>query len=88
MLNECQKSIENVTNLQVEFWVQVTNQLPDLNVLYELSNNIYKSTSCVESIWLKIYEINSNYNKALLTYGNYMLEIRNHYQAANEILEK
>ena len=65
LLNECQKSIENVANSQVEFWVQVTNQLPDLNILYELSNNIYKSANCVEGIWLKLYAINSNYNKEI-----------------------
>ena len=29
LLGDCQKSIEKVSNFQVEFWMQVTNQLPE-----------------------------------------------------------
>eukprot|EP00826_Nyctotherus_ovalis_P027490 TRINITY_DN21489_c0_g1_i2.p3 TRINITY_DN21489_c0_g1~~TRINITY_DN21489_c0_g1_i2.p3 ORF type:complete len:101 (+),score=33.16 TRINITY_DN21489_c0_g1_i2:110-412(+) len=33
LLSNCKMAIERVVNLQVEFWAQVANQLPDLNVM-------------------------------------------------------
>ena len=80
--------IEKVTNAQIEFWVQVNNQFPDLNLLHTFSNNIYDSTKEAEDYWKKLSEINPNYCKALNLYGNYMLEIKNHSRAAFELLEK
>ena len=88
LLENCQHTIEKVANFQVEFWIQVANQLPDLNILHELGNKIYDSSKEVDNFWEELCKINKNYNKALNSYGNYMLEIKNHNQIGYELLEK
>lgn len=87
LVNECQKSIEAVCFNQIEFWVQVTNPIPDLNVLHDLCKKLNETTVLVEVVWRKISKINSNYPKALTFYGNYMNEIRNNYQIGLSLLE-
>ena len=88
LLGECQKAIEKVCNFQIEFWSQIANQLPDLNILHDLGNKIYDATQETEDFWNKLCKINSNYSKALNLYGNYMVEIKNHSQVGYELLEK
>ena len=88
LLTECQKAIEKVCNMQMEFWSQVTNQLPDLNILHDIGKKLYEGNQLVEDIWTKLCKINSNYPKALNLYGNYMIEIRNHTQLGYEMIEK
>lgn len=41
LFQEMQKTIEAVSNLQVEFWTHLTTLVPDLNVLNELGKKIY-----------------------------------------------
>lgn len=88
LVSDCQKAIEKVCNFQIEFWTQIANQLPDLNILHDLSKKIYESTKEAEDFWLKLSKINANYSKALNLYGNYMIEIKNHNQVGYELLEK
>jgi len=88
LFNNFQQAIEKVTNYQIEFWSQVSNQLPDLNILNDFSTKIYKTTKDVEEYWNKLYKINPNYSKALQIYGNYMIEIKNHKQAGYELLKR
>eukprot|EP01022_Parablepharisma_sp_SALTPOND_P000297 TRINITY_DN1012_c0_g2_i1.p1 TRINITY_DN1012_c0_g2~~TRINITY_DN1012_c0_g2_i1.p1 ORF type:complete len:1372 (-),score=229.35 TRINITY_DN1012_c0_g2_i1:10269-14384(-) len=88
LLGECQKAIEKVCNFQIEFWSQIANQLPDLNILHDLGNKIYDATKEAEEFWNKLSKINANYSKALTLYGNYMIEIKNHNQVGYELLEK
>ncbi len=88
LLGDCQKAIEKVCNFQIEFWSQIANQLPDLNILHDLGNKIYDATKEAEDFWSKLCKINSNYAKALNLYGNYMIEIKNHNQVGYELLEK
>jgi len=88
LLGECQKTIEKVCNFQIEFWSQIANQLPDLNILHDLGNKIYDATKEAEDFWNKLSKINANYAKALTLYGNYMIEIKNHNQVGYELLEK
>ena len=88
LLGECQKSIEKVCNLQIEFWTQLANQLPDLNILHDLGKKLYEMSKEAEDFWNKLCKINANYSKALNLYGNYMIEIKNHNQVGYELLEK
>jgi hypothetical protein len=89
ILNEdCQKAIEKVVNLQIEFWAQVANQVPDLNILHDMVNKIFKAAGEVDNIWKMICEINSNHSKSMSLYGNYLLEIRNNGLIGRELLEK
>ena len=88
LLNECQQAIEKVASLQIEFWAQVSNQIPDLNILHDLGNKIFDATKNAEKIWNKLSKINPNYSKALTLYGNYMMEIKNHNQVACDLLER
>ena len=88
-LNEdCQKKIEKVVNLQIEFWEQVANQVPDLNILYDMVNRIFQTALEVDNIWKRICEINPNHPKSMSLYGNYLLEIRNNGSAGYKLLEK
>lgn len=88
LLNSCQQSIEKVVNYQIEFWSQVTNQLPDLNILHDFNGKIYESTEEARDYWTQLCRINPNYTKALQLYGNYMVEVKNHSQAGYELLER
>jgi hypothetical protein len=55
------KSIEIVSNLQVEFWTHLTTLVPDLNVLNELGKKIYLAAEDVDKLWFALCQINSNY---------------------------
>ena len=88
LVSECQKAIERVCNFQIEFWSQLANQMPDLNILHDLGKKIYESTQEAEEFWNQLCKINANYSKALTLYGNYMVKIKNHGQIGYELLEK
>ena len=88
LLGDCQKTIEKVTNLQIEFWSQAMNQLPDLNTLNDLGNKIFITSKEVEQIWKTMCKINPTSNKALSLYGTYLIDIRNNHQPGYELLEK
>ena len=88
ILSEFQKKIESIANLQVEFWAQVTNQLPDLNILQDFVNKIYTNTNEVEELWKKLSQINNNCSKSLTLYGNYLFELKNHRRLASELFER
>ena len=88
LLMECQKAIERVCNQQIEFWTQIANQMPDLNILHELGKKIYSESKVAEEYWISLCKINPTYPKALNLYGNYMIEIKNHNQLGFELLEK
>eukprot|EP00826_Nyctotherus_ovalis_P013474 TRINITY_DN13648_c0_g1_i2.p1 TRINITY_DN13648_c0_g1~~TRINITY_DN13648_c0_g1_i2.p1 ORF type:complete len:143 (+),score=60.15 TRINITY_DN13648_c0_g1_i2:395-823(+) len=62
---ECQKAIEREANLQIEFWAQVANQMPDLNILHDMVNKIFSAMAEVEEIWKKLCEINPNHSKSM-----------------------
>ena len=87
-MSSCQKSIEKVANYQVEFWAQVAKQLPDLNILYDIEQKIFLASQETEDYWKKLCRINPNHHKALVFYGNYILEIKNNNKVAHEYLEK
>lgn len=88
LLQECQKAIERVCNQQIEFWTQIANQMPDLNILHELSKKIYEESKIADEYWNNLCNINPLYPKALNLYGNYLMEIKNQYQQGYELLEK
>ena len=88
LLQECQKAIERVCNQQIEFWTQIANQMPDLNILNDLGKKIYDESKTAEEFWNDLCKINPVYPKALNLYGNYMMEIKNHYQLGYELIEK
>ena len=88
LLEECQKMIENICNVQIEFWAQIAAQVPDLNILHDLGCRIFEHTQKAAELWEKICRINSNHSKALSLYGSYMLEIKNNNQLGAEMLQK
>lgn len=88
LMIELQKSMERVCNNQIEFWTQISNQTPDLNILYEFSKKIYDGSKETEDIWNKLCQINSNYSKALNLYGNFLIEIKKNNQLGCDLLEK
>lgn len=88
LLGECQKLIEKVANLHIEFWTQIANQIPDLNILHDISQKIYDVNKETEDTWKKLSKINSKCAKALTLYGNYMIEIKNNNQIGYDLLEK
>lgn len=85
---ECQKAIEREANLQIDFWAQVANQMPDLNILHDMVNKIFTAVAEVEEIWKRLCEINPSHSKSMSLYGNYLIEIRNNGLAGYELLEK
>jgi len=88
LLINLKKGIEKVASFQAEFWAQVGNQLPDLNILRSLSDQIYDSTKETEQYWNRMCQINSDCQKALTIYSNYMLEIKHHNQISHELLDR
>jgi hypothetical protein len=82
------KSIEIVSNLQVEFWTHLTTLVPDLNVLNELGKKIYLAAEEVDKCWYQLCKINANYQHALVFYGSYMKEIRNHEHIGNQLIDR
>ena len=83
-----QKSIELVSNLQVEFWTHLTTLVPDLNVLNELGKKIYTAAEEVDKLWTQLCVINPNYTHALTLYGEYLKEIRNHEHIGTALCDK
>jgi len=83
-----QKSIELVSNLQVEFWTHLTTLVPDLNVLNELGKKIYVAAEDVDKLWSQLCMINPNYQHALTLYGEYLKEIRNHEHIGTALIER
>lgn len=83
-----QKTIETVSNLQVEFWTHLTTLVPDLNVLNELGKKIYLAAEEVDKLWTQLCQINPHYQHALTLYGEYLKEIRNHEHIGTALIEK
>lgn len=83
-----QKTIEIVSNLQVEFWTHLTTLVPDLNILNELGKKVYIASDDVDRIWNLLCSINPNYQHALTLYGEYLKEIRNHEHLGTSFIEK
>jgi PAS domain S-box-containing protein len=83
-----QKSIEMVSNLQVEFWTHLTTLVPDLNVLNELGKKIYVAAEDVDKLWSQLCMINPNYQGALTLYGEYLKDIRNHEHIGTALYER
>eukprot|EP00826_Nyctotherus_ovalis_P038584 TRINITY_DN3624_c0_g1_i1.p1 TRINITY_DN3624_c0_g1~~TRINITY_DN3624_c0_g1_i1.p1 ORF type:complete len:338 (-),score=66.20 TRINITY_DN3624_c0_g1_i1:290-1303(-) len=88
LFGDCKGAIEKVVNLQGEFWAQVGNQTPDLNVMHGLRKKIFEVNKQAEEHWNALCEINPNYSKALNLYGTYMIEIRNHNQIGYKLMER
>jgi DNA repair ATPase RecN len=88
LLGNLQREIEKVASHQAEFWAQVGNALPDLNILRNLSNQMYNATRETEYYWDRMNQINPNYKKALTIYGNFMKDIKNNIQLAQELEER
>lgn len=88
LLGDCKGAIERVVNLQGEFWAQVGNQTPDLNVMHGLRKKIFEANKRAGEYWNALCEINPNYSKALNLYGTYMVEIRNHNQIGYKLIER
>jgi len=88
LFNKCKAAIEKVVSLQIEFWAQVSNQIPDLNLMHVLRKKIFEVSRKADAHWNALCEINPNYPKALLTYGQYMIEIRNDNQVGNKLIER
>jgi len=88
LISDCHSKVEEVCNSQIDFWSQIGVNIPDLNILYEIGQKIYILNSEVEEIWEKISKINPNYPRALLLYGNYLCDLRNHSQLGGELLEQ
>lgn len=88
IIEECQRTIEKIGNFQIEFWAQIINQVPDLNILHDLGNNIYKLSKKMTDLWEELCCINPNYPRALALYGKYMLKLKNNDQMAFKLLEK
>lgn len=88
LFSEMQKSIEQVTNLQVEFWTHLTTLVPDLNVLNELGKKIYLAAEQVDRYWAQLCMINPHYQHALTLYGEYLKDIRNHEHLGTQLIDK
>jgi PAS domain-containing protein len=55
----------------------LTTAIPDLNVLDDLGNMIYRSAEKADGLWVQLSHINSKYPAALQQYGEYLSLIRN-----------
>ncbi len=88
LFGEMQKNIEQVSNLQVEFWTHLTTLVPDLNVLNELGKKIYLAAEEVDKLWGLLCIINPNYQHALTLYGEYLKDIRNHEHIGTALIER
>ncbi len=88
LMDECQKAIESVCSLQIEFWGQISAPTPDLNVVNDMGKKIFDQTQKAADLWNRLCAINSNHSKALNLYGTYMLEIKNNNQLGAELVQK
>lgn len=88
LLAECQKTVEQVCNQQIEFWTQLNSQLPDMNVLHDLAGKIFDGTREGERLWIELCKINSNYPRALRMYGEYLSLVKNNEQQGCELIDK
>ncbi len=85
---ECQKAIERVCSFQIEFWTQLGNSMPDMNLLHDFSTKIFDGTREADDYWANLCKVNQNYAKALTLYGNYMSQVKNNEQLGYELLDK
>jgi len=85
---ECQRTLERVCTYQIDFWSQLNNSVPDMNILHDLAGKIFEGTKQGEDLWNKLCKINPNYPSALHVYGTYLALVKNNEQLGHELLGK
>lgn len=88
LYQEMAKQIEKVCNFQVEIWTHLATEIPDLNLLNNLNNQIVDAAAEAEKYWDLLCKINPNYAPALNMYGEYLTFIRNNSGAGKVYFDK
>ncbi len=85
---QCRKEMEKVSQLQIDFWNHINTSVPDLNVLHDTGTAINETNREVDRCWESLCAINADNPKAMLLYGNYMVELRKNLQKGEELIAK
>ena len=81
--------IEKSTVLHMEFWAQMSEDIPDLGKLSDLGGRIFATNQEIEENWIRLNQIGGNsVNKSLRTYGKFMIEVLGQKQEGDELLNK
>ena len=88
LLAQCKNEIEKVTQVQIEFWIELLSQLPNLNELYDMASKIYENSREAAQYWDNLNAINPNNSKANKLYGTYLIEIKKNIKFGEELLER
>lgn len=84
-LKDCSLAIWQASNVQLNFWNHLQQNIVDFNLLDQDNKNLNKLTKKINSLWEKLCETNENYKPAISKYASYLRDIRNNDQLALEI---
>jgi len=89
IFNEFMNAIWKTSDAQGNFWMHLSNpNMIDFNALDKDNDNIYKFAKETGELWNDLCKINPNYSAAIFKYTNYLREMRNNDQLANDIQDK
>ena len=88
LMDEFTLSMIKTTQSQQSFWFHLQDpMILDYNLLDKDNENIYNEARKTESLWGKIYKINSCYEPGLVKYTDYLKNIRNDEGEASKLIE-
>lgn len=89
LLTDFTVSMQKVSEAQYNFWCHLQDPLVlDYNQLDKDSKRIYERVKKTEELWKKLYEINPEYEVSVNRYVDYLRNIRNNDNLANNIVNQ
>ncbi|KRX02121.1 PAS domain [Pseudocohnilembus persalinus] len=83
---QCRMNIERSSNLHVEFWSQLSEDIPDLGKLSEIGHQIAQINQKIDEQWNKLIKISNNIPNMMRLYAKFHTEILNDKEGGQIIL--
>ncbi|KRX06430.1 hypothetical protein PPERSA_05043 [Pseudocohnilembus persalinus] len=89
-LKQFMKYLEQSVLIHMDFWLQLTEEIPDLGKLSDIGQKVFKFRQKVEEEWLIINSMNSGQNLVKITniFSLYVLEILNDKVRGQELIQQ
>lgn len=73
----------------MEFWSQLSEDVPDLGKLNEIGVNIFSNNQDVDENWQRLEKIGGNsISKPMRIYAKYLLDVRNNKEDGEALLNQ
>jgi hypothetical protein len=82
-VREIQQSIEHVTQMQIDFWGQLKEDVPDLVKVNKLGIQLSHAALGLSITWKKLIRMNLELPKTLIrTYARFLIDVLDDKEAA------